>query len=96
MQKYTNNEIKKIAHLARLEIKDDEIENHAKNFSNIINIIEKIKEINTENIEPMSHPFDLEQRMRKDEATETNQRDLFQKNAPKKEAGLYLVPQVIE
>lgn len=96
MSEYTNEEIKNIAHLARLEIKDNEIENHAKNFSNIINVIEKIKEINTENVEPMSHPFDLEQRMRADEVTETNQRELFQKNASKKEAGLYLVPQVIE
>ena len=96
MPKNTPKEIKIIANLARLDIKDSEIENHAKNFYNIINIIEKIKEINTENIEPMSHPFDLEQRMRKDEVTETDQRELFQKNASKKEAGLYLVPQVIE
>lgn len=96
MPEYTNEEIKNIAHLARLEIKDNEIANHAKNFSNIINVIEKIKEINTENVEPMSHPFDLEQRMRADEITETDQRELFQKNASKKEAGLYLVPQVIE
>jgi len=96
MANYTKEEIQKIASLARLEIKDSEITNHAKNFSNIINIVEKIKEINTENIEPMAHALDLYQRMRKDQVTETNERELLQKTAPKVADGLYLVPQVIE
>lgn len=96
MSEHTNEEIKNIAHLARLEIKESDIANHAKNFSNIINMIEKIHDVDTQNISPMSHPFELDQRLRKDEITESNQRELFQSIAPKKIAGLYLVPKVIE
>ena len=96
MPEYTNEEIKNIAHLARLEINESDIENNAKNFSNIINMIEKIHAIDTKNISPMSHPLELNQRLRKDEVTEPNQRELFQSIAPKKEDSLYLVPKVIE
>ena len=96
MSKYTHEEIKYIAKLARLAIKDSEIPNYAKNFSNIINVVEKIKSANTDNIEPMAHALELSQRMRPDQVTEKNNRDLWQQNAPQKESGLYLVPQVIE
>jgi len=52
--------------------------------------------VNTQNIAPMSHAQDLSQRLREDIVTEANQRELFQSIAPQVEAGLYLVPQVIE
>lgn len=96
MQKCTREDIKNMAHLAKLEIKESDIENHVKNFTNIINVIEKIHAIDTQNIAPMSHPFNLNQRLRKDEITESDQRELFQNLAPKKTDGLYLVPNVIE
>lgn len=96
MTQYSIDEIKNIAHLAKLAIKEDEIGNHAKIFSNIINMIEKIRDLNTEDIQPMSHPFELNQRLRPDAVTEKNQRELFQSTAPQKKDGLYLVPQVIE
>ena len=51
---------------------------------------------NTTNITPMAHPLDAVQRLRPDVVNETDQRDLFQSIAPKVDAGVYLVPQVIE
>jgi aspartyl-tRNA(Asn)/glutamyl-tRNA(Gln) amidotransferase subunit C len=44
----------------------------------------------------MAHPLDAQQRLRADKVSETNQRDAFQAIAPKTDAGVYLVPQVIE
>ncbi len=55
-----------------------------------------MNKVDTQNVEPMAHPLDVTQRLRKDEVTEINQREKFQSVAPNAEKGLYLVPKVIE
>jgi len=52
--------------------------------------------VDTRGVTPMAHPLDAQQRLRADEVTEINQREQLQANAPQVEAGLFLVPQVIE
>ena len=89
-------EIQKIAHLARLAIEEKDIPQYAQNLSNILELVEQMSAVDTSGIEPMSHPLELPQRLREDTVSESNQRDLFQENAPKVERGLFLVPQVIE
>ena len=90
-------EVEKIAHLARLTLDEQQIPFYAKNLSNILELVAHINEAKTDGIVPMSHPLEnLTQRMREDQITETNQRELFQSIAPATEAGLYLVPQVID
>ncbi len=89
-------DIEKIAHLARLAISDDEVPEYAHNLSNILKLVEQMSAVNTEGVTPMAHPFDAQQRLRADVVTEENQREIFQKNAPQVEDGLFLVPQVIE
>jgi len=89
-------DIEKIAHLARLGINDDDVPEYARNLTNILGLVEKKKKVNTEGVAPMAHPLDAQQRLRADEVTEKNQREHFQENAPEVEAGLFLVPQVIE
>ena len=59
-------------------------------------LIEEMQAVNTEGIAPMSHSQDVTQRLREDQVTETNQRELYQSIAPSVEDGLYLVPKVIE
>ena len=88
--------VKKIAYLARLKIDEADVSGYVNNLSNIIDLVEQMNAVNTDGVVPMSHPFDAVQRLREDVVTETNQRDAFQKIAPKTEDGLYLVPQVIE
>lgn len=88
--------IKKIAQLARLNLTEDDLKLYPPQLSNILDFVEQMNQIDTANIEPLAHPFDAEQRLRIDLITEINQREKFQKIAPKVEAGLYLVPQVIE
>jgi len=52
--------------------------------------------VDTDGIEPLAHPHDANQRLREDVVTEENQRELLQSNAPQTDAGLFLVPKVIE
>jgi aspartyl-tRNA(Asn)/glutamyl-tRNA(Gln) amidotransferase subunit C len=92
----TKQDVENIAHLARLAIDDADIPNYANNLSNILELVEQMNAIETTDVEPMAHPLDAVQRLRKDEVTEQNQRDHYQQVAPLTEAGLYLVPKVIE
>lgn len=90
------NEVKKIAHLARLSLEEQEVPHTAKSLSQIFNLIEQLNQAETLNVEPMAHPNNIFQRLREDEVTEKNEREAIQKIAPLVEAGLYLVPPVIE
>ena len=89
-------DVKKIAYLARLKIDEADIPNYVSNLTNILDLVEQMSSVDTEGVLPMSHPMDAVQRLREDEVTEEDQRDSFQKIAPKTEDGLYLVPKVIE
>lgn len=89
-------EVKKIAHLARLTLSDDEIALFGPQLSNILHFIEQMNKADTNDIEPLAHAFDISQRLRTDAVTEENLRDKYQAIAPQVEAGLYLVPKVIE
>ena len=89
-------EIQKIAYLARLAISGSEAESYAANLSGILGLVEQMNSVDTSAVEPMSHPQDLGQRLRADVVTEADQREKLMSNAPAQEAGLFLVPQVIE
>jgi len=92
----TNEDVRKVARLARLAMNETEIETARTQLSGIFDLIAEMQAVDTEGIEPMSHAQDLSQRLREDVVTESDQRELFQTIAPQVEAGLYLVPQVIE
>lgn len=89
-------DVGKIAHLARLGIDDEAIPDYAHDLSNIFKLVEQMAQVDTSDILPMAHPLDAHQRLRSDVVKETDQRELFQSIAPKTDAGVYLVPQVIE
>lgn len=90
------DDVKNIAHLARLSIDDNAIDGYAKNLSRILDLVEQMNSVDTTDVVPMAHPQDVAQRLREDQVSEQNQRDQFQVIAPYTEAGLYLVPKVIE
>ena len=89
-------DIKRIAHLARIEVNDIEAEATLSTLTGILGLIEQMQAVDTTGIVPMSHSQDVTQRLREDIVTESNQRELFQSIAPAVEEGLYLVPKVIE
>ena len=91
-----SNDINNIAHLARLQIEQDDLKQYTTDLTNILHLVEQMKKTNTDDVEPMAHPLETAQRLRIDEANEPNQRDKFQQFAPDVESGLYRVPRVIE
>lgn len=91
-----DHEVKKIAHLARLEIPADRFTDYGERLSGILGMIAELGRVPTEGVEPMSHPLDATQRLRPDAITETDRRELYQGIAPATQDGLYLVPKVIE
>ena len=90
------SDIDKIAWLARLSISEADIPNYIHDVSNILDLVEKMNSINTDDIEPLSHPLELTARLRQDKVTESDQRAHFQEIAPAVDNGHYLVPKVIE
>lgn len=90
------DQVRKIAHLARLALKESDIPEYARNLSRILELAEQMNAVDTAGVEPLAHPQDASQRLRPDEVTETDRRERFQAIAPQVEAGLYLVPKVIE
>jgi aspartyl-tRNA(Asn)/glutamyl-tRNA(Gln) amidotransferase subunit C len=92
----TASDVKKISHLARLAIDEADVEPYANNLSNILGLVEQMDAADVADIEPMANPQDAMQRLRDDVVTEVDQREKFQAIAPNTEAGLYLVPKVLE
>jgi aspartyl-tRNA(Asn)/glutamyl-tRNA(Gln) amidotransferase subunit C len=88
--------VEKIAHLARLAISDEEKDRYAGELSNILDLVEQMNAVDTDKVSPMAHPLQMVQRLRLDEPTEADQRELFQGIAPAAENGFYLVPRVVE
>ncbi len=91
------SQIESIGALARLELKADEIPAYTDSLGRILDMIGQLEKADTAGIEPMAHPLAGQvQRLRPDEVTSGNARDLYQRNAAQVEDGLYLVPKVIE
>lgn len=91
-----HSDIEKIAHLARLAVTEEDVPRYLRELSNILQMVEQMNSVDTHNVVPMAHPMEAGQRLRPDEITEPDHRDQFQSIAPRVEAGLYLVPKVIE
>ena len=90
-------DIDNIAQLARLALTEQEVPAYLESLSRIMGLIGELDRADTSQIEPMAHPLPGQrQRLRADSVTETDRHDLYQRNAPQVEAGLYLVPRVIE
>ena len=93
----TRKDVESIAHLARLEITEEQMPAYVGSLSSIIDFVEQLNRAQTGDVEPMAHPLaGQNQRLRPDEVTERDEHERYQKNAPQVEAGLYLVPKVIE
>ncbi|MGO4332819.1 Asp-tRNA(Asn)/Glu-tRNA(Gln) amidotransferase subunit GatC [Cupriavidus sp. 2TAF22] len=94
------SDVKRIAHLARIEINDDEAGHTLVQLNQFFSLVEQMQAVDTTGVEPLAHPLstvrEMSQRLRDDAVTETDRRDDYQRPAPATEGGLYLVPKVIE
>ena len=90
------NEIEKIAELARIRISGEQLGEVTQRITEILAMVDQLQAADTSNVEPMANPLDATQCLRPDEVTESNRREAFQAIAPDVENGLYLVPKVID
>lgn len=92
----TLDDVRRIAHLARIDVTSDEVAAvHAK-LQSIFGLIDALQAIDTDGVEPMAHAQDLTLPLRDDVVSETDRHERYQQGAPSTEDGLYLVPRVVE
>ena len=93
----TRQDVEKIAHLARLSITAQEMPVYVTSLSSIVDFVDELSRADVGSVEPMAHPLDGQrQRLRPDVVSETDHHEKYQRNAPSVQAGLYVVPRVIE
>ncbi len=88
--------VKKIAFLSHLKIDEDKIDATKEEFNKILQWVDQLKEVDTEQVEPLVSVNDGTLDMRKDEVTEGNQAEAILANAPMQEYGYFAVPKVVE
>jgi aspartyl-tRNA(Asn)/glutamyl-tRNA(Gln) amidotransferase subunit C len=89
-------DINKLGELARLRIEPEAVDDLVEKLTRILAFVDQLQATDMTQVEPMAHPLDTSQRLRPDKVTEKDDHELFQQNAAAVEAGLYLVPKVIE
>jgi len=89
-------DVRNIAHLARLHIDETDIEQYVTDLSSILELVDEMNQVDCSGVAPLANPLDATQRLRDDEVTEADERDKFQAIAPDVEQGFYRVPKVIE
>lgn len=84
-----------IAALAKLKFDESEIENFTSQFNEILSYIEKLNELNTENVKPLAHPFESQNVFREDELKQSVSTEDALKNSPSRTEEFFRVPKVI-
>jgi aspartyl-tRNA(Asn)/glutamyl-tRNA(Gln) amidotransferase subunit C len=92
----SRDQVLRIARLARIEVAEAEAQALERELNGILALVERMANVDTTGVEPMSHPESVGQRLREDRVSESDRREDFQAGAPSVEDGLYLVPKVIE
>jgi aspartyl-tRNA(Asn)/glutamyl-tRNA(Gln) amidotransferase subunit C len=88
--------IENLCELARLEVTEAEMADFRNKLTRIVELVDELQAVDTSGAEPLAHPLERPQRLRPDAVTESDERELYQRNAADVAAGLYLVPKVIE
>ncbi|MFD2618370.1 Asp-tRNA(Asn)/Glu-tRNA(Gln) amidotransferase subunit GatC [Terrilactibacillus laevilacticus] len=96
MSRITEEQVKHVAHLARLSFEDEEIATLTTQLGDIIGFAEELNGLDTEGIEPTTHVLDLVNVLRDDVVRASLPREEALKNAPEQEEGQVLVPQIME
>lgn len=92
----SHDDVRRLARLARIAIRPEESAAVVERLNRVLALIDQMRAVDTSGIEPMAHALDIVQRLRPDVVAELDQRELYQAVAPAVDAGLYLVPKVLE
>ncbi len=88
--------VRKIAHLARIEVTEPEVAHYAKELNHILGWIEQLGEVNTKDVAPMTRVVDVKLPRRPDIVTDGDKQADILANAPATAAGYFVVPKVVE
>ena len=89
-------DVEKVALLARLTISESDLPEVTERFARVLDLVDELNTIDTQDVLPMSNPHDMEQRLRPDAVTRSNEREALMASAPVQEQGYFLVPKVID
>ncbi len=92
----TLDEVRWVAHLARLDLSEAELETMTRDLSAILEYVDQLQTINTDNVEPLAHPLPIHNVFREDEPAPSLLVDAALRNAPDRRANFYSVPAVLE
>ncbi len=92
----TENDVRYMADLARLQLSEDEVTSFARDMNKILGYMEHLEELDTSGVEPLEHVIELDSRLRKDEAKAPLSHEDALKNAPDADSDYFRVPKVIE
>jgi aspartyl-tRNA(Asn)/glutamyl-tRNA(Gln) amidotransferase subunit C len=92
----TPDDVRRLAKLARIALEAEESHAVLERLNGVLGLVDQMRRVDTQGVEPMAHAADISQRLRPDEVRETDRRAAYQSVAPAVEEGLYLVPKVIE
>ena len=87
---------KKVARLARIDLNDEQLSKISPQLTNILNWVEQMDEVNTDDVEPLQNIVDIDLKRRIDEVTDGGCEDKVLSNAPEKAQGFYVVQKVVE
>jgi aspartyl-tRNA(Asn)/glutamyl-tRNA(Gln) amidotransferase subunit C len=88
--------VRRVAHLARIAVAEDEVEHLQRELNAILAFVEQLAEVDVEGVEPMTSVAPMAMKMRKDEVTDGGIADAIMANAPAREDHFFLVPKVVE
>jgi aspartyl-tRNA(Asn)/glutamyl-tRNA(Gln) amidotransferase subunit C len=92
----SSQDVEKVALLARLTISESDLPEVTERFARVLGLVDELNTIDTQDVVPMSNPHDMEQRLRPDAVTRSNEREALMASAPVQEQGYFLVPKVID
>ncbi|OIJ14149.1 asparaginyl/glutamyl-tRNA amidotransferase subunit C [Anaerobacillus arseniciselenatis] len=96
MARITKDQVKHVAHLARLSVSEEEVEQFTEQLDAIIGFAEQLNELDTEGIEPTTHVLDVKNVLRDDVVKQSLKREDALKNAPEEQDGQVKVPSILE
>ncbi len=88
--------VRKVARLANIEIQDDDVDRIGTQLSGILQWVEQLGEVDTDNVEPLANVVNIDLHLREDEVTDGDCADKVLANAPEETQGFFVVPKVVE
>ena len=92
----TADQVRKVAKLARLQLSESDVARFTQQLGQVLGYVEMLNELNTDGVEPLAHPLEIENVLREDVPTSSLTREAALSNAPKSDGRCFLVPQILD